>query len=410
MYYSLVRSNVCLCMLFFLPGLLCYPFFKDGYARYFTYDGSPYFLFFVGGIIYFISIFISAYFFSGCQSNRVVFFKAKFIIFLMLVIGLLYFLLSFYFFMNFNASFRHKSRLAEAGILVSILFFLKPLIYTLVAIVLAHVINGGTLSWKTKVFLWLSLWGGCLSINASLQVIFPIIVLLIIYFPLAYRIDLLRLLFTFKGVICLLLMPFILALVVLVGIAGKIGYGFVFSAEGLEYLREFGDILFPRISTSLFSFVTVINGCFFNGDCSGSVLGSFSSTFFNRASILIGGGYDAQLIDTVNRFNYLYVFENHAERAGASPGPLASMFYFPFYPLGFLVIPLLYCFLFSCIYRHLKAPNRMTVVSILVFIYLLLPFFEAPVNILYVIDPMFFSFVFFVVLTRSVRNFYFLGD
>lgn len=408
MFSLIYRSHIYLCFLFLFPGLIYYPFFMGGYESYFSFNGNPYFGFLVGVAIFLLASFGSIVFWSYFKGIAVLRINGRLIGFAIKILVFLYFISSIYFFVNYSTSFRHKSRLSDAGLIVTFLFLIKPIVYMYVLMAVVYVCNQVKLGARTRMNLWLVLIGSLLSLNSSLQVLFPFLVFILLFFP-GFFSSRLSNVFSLKGILILLLFPIIVALVLFVGIGNKVGYAFLLTQDGIGYLINFGNILFPRLSTSLFALVTAVDGCLFTGYCSSAVFDSFSATFFNRLNLLLGFGFDEHLIETVNRFNYLYVFANHADRAGASPGPLASMFYFPFYPLGFVTIPFLYAFIFSSVYRHLNDFRCVHSVFVFSVIYLLLGFFEAPLNIFYILDPAFFVLVFFIIMTRFVDNFNFLG-
>lgn len=102
------------------------------------------------------------------------------------------------------------------------------------------------------------------------------------------------------------------------------------------------------------------------------------------------------------------VFTNHAERAGASPGIIASVFYTPLFPLSLIVIPAYVFVLYSSLSYHMNDNVKLNLLSCIALPYLLLNLFESPLNIFYVLDPiaiLFISVVFFGRLINTQKAF-----
>ena len=121
------------------------------------------------------------------------------------------------------------------------------------------------------------------------------------------------------------------------------------------------------------------------------VFESFISTFYNRLLLVIPtlGSFNYDLIETINRINFTRICDVPLLRAGASPGPVASMFYVPLFPMGLILLPLFYAYIIRCIDRHLIRDFRYNIFTLISIGIFLLPMFEAPLNIFYIIDPMF---------------------
>ena len=97
------------------------------------------------------------------------------------------------------------------------------------------------------------------------------------------------------------------------------------------------------------------------------------------------------------------VFNHHADRAGASPGIISSVFFVPLFPYTFFIIPVYVALVFKSIRYHMKTSIRFNFLAMLILTYLILSLFEAPLNILYIVDPMFFLFITVVFLSRFIN-------
>ncbi|WP_138956974.1 hypothetical protein [Pseudoalteromonas sp. BSi20439] len=308
-------------------------------------------------------------------------------------IVILYFALSINFAVNFTSSFRHKNRLADAGPLVSILFMMKPIVYFIVSLAVIHILNGNVLGRNSKIFMFLILISTIMFLNSSMQFIFIILVAIVLWAPKLLIVNFKEL--NFKALfLVIVLAPLVCIFVIFIGIGNKVGYDYLLSNEGLSFLMGFGDLLFPRMSTSLFSSVVIfekaLNGTFFGND----VISGIEATLSNRFALINSSGtFDPSLIDTVNRLNYLEVFSNHAERAGASPGIIASSFFTPLFPFSFFIVPLYVAFIFRSLRYHMSKQAKFSLLSFLALPYLIINLFESPLNIFYIFDPILILFL-----------------
>ena len=129
--------------------------------------------------------------------------------------------------------------------------------------------------------------------------------------------------------------------VILVGYAAKTDDP-VFSIRFLGFLWDSRSELYYRFAVSLFSLAKQLESISNMFSLSVAVLEGIGEVLNNRISIIMTGtGSNLTEINTIERFNFLSLFKDYHPRAGASPGFLASIFYFPFFPFGFLALPFL---------------------------------------------------------------------
>ncbi|RXE84502.1 hypothetical protein DRB05_21530 [Pseudoalteromonas sp. A757] len=274
--------------------------------------------------------------------------------------------------------------------------------FFIVALMLIHIINGNQLGRKSKFTLLLIFAASVLSVNSSLHVLAIPILLCMLLKPNFY-------LLSFRNInwryilIAIILIPVVVVSVLFIGIGNKVGYDYLMTDEGLAFVKSYGDILFPRMSTGLFSAVIILqkslNGVFYSSE----IIDAITSTLYNRFSLILPlDNFDSSLINTVNRLNYMVVFTNHAERAGASPGIISSVFYTPLFPFSLIIIPVYIFLLYRSLAYHMNPNVKLNVLCCVVFPYLLLNLFESPLNILYVLDPIFMLFFSVCVLGKFI--------
>lgn len=385
----------------YLPGFCFSLIFRDFFSAYYTLTDYKYFLFF-----FVLSTFIfTSYFFSifllSLPAIRVKKFNKLASYLFFDILSLSFFLLSFYFFLSYSSDFRHRSRLADASPLVSILWMLRPIVLIVLLSYVIHVCNGGRISKRSKVVLLLITIGLVLSLTSSLQVIIILFASILFLSPKYFRyglsdIGILRLLFI------LIFVPILCVTVLAFGLGAKVGYEKVFSSNMLNILYMSLGTILPRVSSSFMSVMTAIYDL---SNYTFNTYDFFSNAYWtleNRVNIVLGNSFNSEEIYTLNRFNQLHVFKGNPERAGASPGILASIFYFPKFPLGYIIICLYFSSLFVLLARKFKKHAKIGILSGAAIPLLTLYFLESPLNFFYIVDPFFFTFIFFVFFFKFV--------
>lgn len=378
---------------FYLPGVIFFPFFSDYYTKYYAVDVNPYFSFIVVLPLFLISLYCMAM--LVFYSPRVRIFKMSSMLMILIIGGLCFlFLLSGIEFSLFQSrAFRHESRLADASLLTRLLFMLQPIVFVYVAKSVVYVSTGRDLGKYNKLFLLMILITMVISLSSSSHMISAGLLICIIFFP-----DLLR-----KNITDIRLLDYlkyalgamtIIGFALLGGLGSKLGYQFIFSYQGLDYIAGHIGYIIARVSSSLYSLAVVWEQGVFDAVRDGEVLQSFYTTISNRIALVFGiGSFDTQVIATVNKINYDLIFGEDGSRAGASPGPLSSVLYFPLFPLGFFVLPLIYVLIGRSFVNSVSSPSRVTVLGLAAAFYFVIYMFEAPLNIFYFVDPVFFGFI-----------------
>jgi hypothetical protein len=312
-----------------------------------------------------------------------------------------FFLLSLYFFVNYSSDFRHRNRLSDASPLVSVLWLLRPFVSVVLISYIIHVCNGGVISYRSRVGLFLILLGLVFSLTSSLQIVAILITTALLIYPASFKYSL-RDLGLLKLFLISLFVPVLCVAVVSFGLAGKLGYDKVFSLNVLNVLYDSLSTIVPRISSSFMSAMTGIHDLIY-ADVSGyDFFNSAYWTFENRANIIIGNNFNSEDINTLNRYNQLHVFESNPARAGASPGLIASILYVPFFPVGVIYITVYLSLFFVLMSGSLLKTAKVGVFSGLSIPLLSVYFMESPLNLFYILDPFFFTFIFHIIIFKFV--------
>ncbi len=383
------KSHFLLLACFYAPPLFYYLFFRESYEDQYRISYNP--LFFVLGSLLVYSTFLSFFYriSKKVKIKQYLSWPINFVVPFFQFVVIAYLFCSIYFFFFYDISFRHTSRLYDGGYIIILMFHLYPIILAYLLFAVIFIIQGGTFgfkSWLNIVFLLLSIM---LSANAAIQILVIAILLMMIFFPSFFYKE-------FKISKILLMSFFIAPLgfgVIFFGLINKVGYQAVVSGD-YGSLSQLTNIVITRMGSSMMSIATIFNENNFWADnfrVTERVFESFISTFYNRLLLIIPtlGSFNYDLIETINRINFTRIYEVSLLRAGASPGPVASMFYVPLFPIGLILLPLFYAYIIRCIDRHLIRDFRYNIFTLLSIGIFLLPIFEAPLNIFYIIDPMF---------------------
>lgn len=378
----------------YIPGLIFYPFFSERYNTYFSYSGAAWESLIFVFLLFSVVFFLLNGFLGKMPRLKLPNFSKKFSSWFFIIVSFLFLIFSFYFFIKFSISFRHKNRLSDAGVVIIALFFLKYLILVYTYLCFSMLTRGASLNKCCKFTLVIMLIGWILSLNSSLQVVYVFIVLVMLLKPDMYnRVEDFRFrkLFSYSAVVfsCLFLVLFI-------GIGNKVGIAYLFTDEGIDFLTSYGSTVAARGSTSLYSLAMAYDTYFLKPEISFHLISLEFYTFLNRAALYIPfGQFNPDMIDTVSRFNYMLSFANHADRAGGTPGFLATVIYAGGLPLGFIVMSFYLFFIVRLMSRPLIGIRRLRLLNIAVMCYFILPLMENPLSTINLLNPASFYFVFF---------------
>jgi len=237
---------------------------------------------------------------------------------------------------RFNASFRHSNSFAAAGGIAILTFTLRAYCLTIILISaskkeIVHLTPLHYLSFLFSTFL---------SMSGSYDALFLLAAAYI--FMLRHRRKLVRVAVKIFDKFDIIFILFTVSAVGVFGIFNKIGYDLTvayFSGGGFsELLSLIGNRLFYHFY-SVSHHVNNILDSFQLG------FEAFKVTIFEtgrRLSVLIGIPLESAEIKTAKRLNFLSISPNFRETAGASPGLLGSIFFFPgsilFLPIHIIII------------------------------------------------------------------------
>lgn len=319
-------------------------------------------------------------------------YKINFLMYLITMLNVIYLLSAFYFFQYYEISFRHHYRLRDVDIIIKLLFLMTPFIKIIVLFIFISFLKNKKITTIMKLNLLLILVASILSLNSSLGVIFISFIITLLIYPSMY---------TKKVSLKSLLMYFILILiiafsVVFIGLANKGGYSYALefytSIEGFKLLLL---KVFMRISTSFLSLNILLNEHIFNYELQLSTYENLYKIFIQKVNIIFPfiDNLNSDVI-SVNRINYEFLFINHTDTGGASPGLIGSIFYIPIFPFSVLMIIIYVLFVLSAINRYFENLNYNFFVPLIV-LYFVSFLFDSPLKLLIILEPATLAFLVF---------------
>ncbi len=400
---KLILYIVLFIFLMYFPGVVFSYFYVEEFNQYYRLADYNYITFYCFFVFFCLVFFVvSSFVYHTPELN----FKKASIEFKKKVdttLSFIFLLLSLYFFINFSSDFRHSSRISESGVLVSVLWIVKPMVSVIIVSYVIEACNYGRLSAETKKNLIIIFFSMLLSLTSSMQILHLLIVALLFTRPTLFSVDFLGLI-SLKGIGLFVLLIITMLAAVVIGLANKVGSERIYSLEFLSVLHNYLGSILPRVSSSFTSLLTILNEIFnstYNFDFTKSVV----DTINKRLSLLFDLPLTNDEINVINKYNQTRVFIGNPERAGASPGILASMLYFPFFPVGIIVICLYLSYGAKLIASTLAKKANIGFLSGFSIVAMLLFFLEAPLNFFYVFDPFTFTVIFFLFYFRFVQHY-----
>lgn len=307
------------------------------------------------------------------------FLPSKLVLSIMILALIIYVAATVHFFFNYNSGFRHNLRFSEVGLFPKFLFVLKPYFDFLLLILALYKCSGRTSGVVTNIFFLIVLICNIITINSSSHIIEVALYFIVIFAPNLLNMPIK---WNFKMVLLLPVALLLGLLVLYIGISNKVEMDFEIRLI-FEYIFKNLNELIARISTSLASVYVAIDNWFAQGyDYKG--WDSVIWTMNNRLSYF--SSFDNSQWLTLERLNYLNIYRDYHERAGATPGLFASPFYFLLLP-GVLVIGVLFGLLFRGLNLYISRITRVNFFLTAVIFFLIYPFFESPFSVFYIVDP-----------------------
>ncbi|MDB4834950.1 hypothetical protein OAH12_00005, partial [Cyclobacteriaceae bacterium] len=123
--------------------------------------------------------------------------------------------------------------------------------------------------------------------------------------------------------------------------------------------------------------------------------GTVTNTFNRFWFLLTGERNPDPDIWTISRANYLNIYhQTNNERTGASPGPIASMFYTGNIFLGYILMTIYLILIFRILKYGFMSRLKLNFLGYFLCFVFIMPFFESPLDLVNVFNPS-FIYVFF---------------
>jgi len=300
------------------------------------------------------------------------------VVLLVYIIPLTY--VGYWFYQNASIAFRYEARLSDFGAVTYVMAAQQFIFRFHIFLTVISIINNKVLSAPNRLLLiYCSFFFG-LTITGTLDLMILILAVFLGVFPKFFRNVFFRgkELTFFRGILGLFICVAVIAGMVFFGFANKEGYASAY----VRIIGSYQDILgivFARVSSS-YATVVSLNAQldFWNIDAAG-ITGSWETLVY-RFNLLFGVDQVARdVTGSVGRQNYIAVFNDYLPRAGASPGPLGSLFYFPFMPLSLMVHALFYISILRLVQSFIKSDaGELSFITIFILCITLLPFLENP--------------------------------
>jgi len=293
-----------------------------------------------------------------------------------------------WFYKNATIEFRYVARLSDFGSVAYVLGMQQYIFKFHIFITIISFINNKTMSrFQRSLLIYCAFFFG-LTITGTLDLMFVIMALLFGLFPELFK-KILKSnnLSYFKTFVVIFLICIVIFSMVFFGFANKEGYVSAFTRFSTTSYQILG-IVFARVSSGYATVVSLDTQLDFWNINAGGVIGSWDTLLY-RFNILFG--IDQEFRDvtrSVGRLNYETVYNDYLPRAGASPGPLGSLYYFPFMPLSFLFHALFYLLILRLIQSFIDSDvGQLNIFTTGILCLTLLPFFKNPYEYMEIIGP-----------------------
>ncbi|WP_020401541.1 hypothetical protein [Gracilimonas tropica] len=318
---------------------------------------------------------------------------------LVYLLVLLYLFSSVYFSLKYGINFRHKSNLSEEGFIPIMLFALSILSKNYLLYLIFKKIFGFTIKAREKIVVTIIIFSIIMSFNASQDVLFIGAGLLLLFNSLNF-VWKNKSINNFKNVIkdlnYKIILTLISVLVVLGGFLNKRGFEGTVDLLKKENISNTLLITIQRISVHYFS--VIVNAEYLESDEEEKVLSGMFEKIKYRGCVLIGNDCRKTDVGSVSNLNAERINPYQVRvDAGATPGLIASVFFFPNLLIGYLFVTMYWVFLMS-LFSHVLN-NRFDHLSwsgaVLIAFLSLIVFFPSPVDMLNIFSKPFIGFISF---------------
>lgn len=329
---------------------------------------------------------------------------------IVLILTFIFFTISIYFYEEFSYGFRHTGpSLSDAGddiILLSILktFFKAYLFITFIYYLKSKVILN---KWYVYLLVALSFW---FSKSASSDI--PVVFISLIFCfnkPNLLTQSSKKVARKFKifnnSITRLILIIFLGFGVVFMGFANKYGFD-----EAKNVFLSEKDLIMEqtilRVSTHYASNFAAFKAYEENSYTIKEAIPGTINNLYSRVEYLFSGvALKRGRVWSINRANYLNLFNyTDSDKTGASPGVLASIYYTNNLPIGILLISMYLIFIVKVLKVSFeKATLKLNLLGLLIGVFLIMPFFESPLDNINIINTS-FIYLYFTIVTLLKFN------
>lgn len=310
--------------------------------------------------------------------------------------------------LDFGAGFRYSGEeLSSSGALPQIITLYKSFFAGFVVYSFFKSMRGSNFSLKFRLSLFLHTFNWILCANGAVD-IFWIITALLIVFKGSNSLNI----FTSTVVNSSLLKRFVLIIVsatavsgvIFFGFANKVGFDAAYEIFANEFFSRVIYYLYYRLSVFLSSLDLIlakgINIDFYLQAASIEI-----ELFLYRLGVIFQFNFPRPSIEGINRLNYLLLYKDPSlDRAGATPGPLATFAYLPIFPLNF-IIGALYISIIRNTFLSITLitiDRTVTIFSLLMFAIICFAFFHNPLSSFIKIGPELFKTLFLIYVFGAI--------
>lgn len=368
----------------YFPQLIAYFFFREGFENRYNIELEGVLLFCT--ILFFVLVFVHYGCSSKIKSSSRKLAVSHWVVFF---IALAFLALSAFFAYKFDSSFRHSNRVSEAGLVVYALYVAKPLCLYIVLRYLFYLAEGNAMPGVGRVSCIL-IGVGCILSSTGSFAVFGIVASFAAAFLSG---NIVRTKIKARSYLKYMLPALALAaVVVFTGFAKKVGY-----EQALELMlnedQGIVELLVLRGSTSFVSGAVLSVRSVMEPLNTAAIEGTLNTLLYRLNFILPFNRGSGEYMESINRLNYEEIDRHRLlDRAGASPGLVASFLHLPFFPISLLLLFVYLKYLSSLLERNAPEGSGGMPLLMISSLALILPVFESPLSIFNLFDPVAVTF------------------
>ncbi|MBW2962895.1 hypothetical protein [Mesonia aestuariivivens] len=320
-------------------------------------------------------------------------------------ISILFFVCGINFFVNYTVAFRHAadSSIGGEGVLMILTFAFRSIAKLVFFYFLMAQLQGKTLRKNQKRILFIYLLSFALTLNASVDIIFTLLGVIVLFNKEHWLIE--KSQFFFKRIknnlSKLILLFFLVVGTIFIGNLNKVGEDAALDLFlNTQNIEKIFISTSKRISTWYAPVMILGNKNESLNEMAFSSLNGVLTNLKIRIDILLKGSSELKVpeIWSINRANYLNTMKyTYNPRTGASPGMIGSAFYLPYFPFNFILIAI-YTVWMIRYFSMVIGRYKYNIFGYFFLLFLFSPIFESPIDLINFIGPGFiyvFSFIAF---------------